>query len=361
MTLPPSVLAALGTIAVALAAAFAPMPARSVERVFSDGLYARLQPLLTPLSNAVPFALFDALIIFVTIVIGVWLVSAFKRPRTRFWRFLLRVGTLASALYLTFLVVWGLNYRREPFRRALEFREERVTPDALVQLGDRAVTELNTMHPQLPPSWPALHELRARLGPSFARARRTVGADWPVELGNPKRSLLNVYFKLTAIEGMVDPIFLEVLVNQDVLPFERPFIVAHEWAHLAGRADESEASFLGWLTCMHGPVWARYSAWISLYGTIMAGLPRDAQRALAAKLDPGPQADLQAMRDRIIRQSAPLARRASGAAYDRFLKANRLREGVKSYDLVVTLMLGVSVEIPTLEEVQSAKLKVESR
>ena len=30
---------------------------------------------------------------------------------------------------------------------------------------------------------------------------------------------------------------------------ERPFVIAHEWAHLAGYADESEANFVAWLTC----------------------------------------------------------------------------------------------------------------
>ena len=33
----------------------------------------------------------------------------------------------------------------------------------------------------------------------------------------------------------------------DLLPFERPFVLAHEWAHLAGHADEAEASAVaGW-------------------------------------------------------------------------------------------------------------------
>lgn len=354
MRIRPSILVSFAIIALAVVLAFAPMRSTWVEWLFSNGLYARLQPSFTRLSNVVPFAIFDALIIFVAIVLFVWFVAACKRPRTHIWRFFLRVGTLAAALYLVFLAVWGFNYRREPLRRTLEFHPERVTPEALAELAGRAVTELNAIYPMLPQAWPDWAELRVGLGPSFERARRRIGPPWPVELGEPKRSLLNLYFKLTAIQGMVDPMFLEVLVNHDVLPFERPFIVAHEWAHLAGRADESEASFLGWVTCLNGPQWARYSAWISLYGTIMAGLPGDTQRALAAKLDLGPRNDLQALRERILRQSLPVARRASGAAYDRFLKANRLREGVKSYDLVVTLILGV--EVP--EEVE--KVKVES-
>jgi hypothetical protein len=39
----------------------------------------------------------------------------------------------------------------------------------------------------------------------------------------------------------------------------------------------------------------------------------------------------------------------SQLTYDRFLKANRLREGVASYGLVVTLLLGTAVEIPSLD------------
>jgi hypothetical protein len=343
MRIRPITLASLATIVVAFALAFVPTRSIWVERLFSEGWYARLQPPLTRFSNIVPFALFDALIIFVASVLFVWFFAVCKRPRTYFSGFLMRVGTLAAVLYLAFLVIWGLNYRREPLRRTLEFHQDRVTPQALEELARRTVIELNAIHPMLAPPWPDWDKLPIHLLQPFERARSRIGARWKVEPANPKRSLLNLYFKLTATEGMVDPVFLEVLVNQNVLPFERPFIVAHEWAHLAGRANESEASFLGWLTCMDGPPWARYSAWISLYGTIMAGLPRSVQRMLAQKLEPGPRRDLEALRERIVRQSLPLARRASGAAYDRFLKANRVPEGVGSYDLVVTLILGLDV------------------
>ena len=67
--------------------------------------------------------------------------------------------------------------------------------------------------------------------------------------GIPKTSLLGLYFRRAAIDGMTDPLFLEVIVNPDVLPMERPFVVAHEWAHLAGYAAEDEANFVAWLTC----------------------------------------------------------------------------------------------------------------
>ena len=44
---------------------------------------------------------------------------------------------------------------------------------------------------------------------------------------------------------MLNPFGLETIVLPDLLPYERPFVVAHEWAHLAGHADEAEASAIG--------------------------------------------------------------------------------------------------------------------
>ena len=129
-------------------------------------------------------------------------------------------------------------------------------------------------------------------------------------------------------------------MNQGLLPVERPFVVAHEWAHLAGFANESEANFMGWLTCLQGSAATRYSAWISLYGTVLSAVPVAERGALTAVLASGPREDLRAIADRIARQSRPVARRVGYAVYDRFLKANRVEAGIESYSEVIRLILG---------------------
>ena len=50
--------------------------------------------------------------------------------------------------------------------------------------------------------------------------------------------------------------------------------VAHEWAHLAGYADEGEANFVGWLVCIDAGDAARYSGWLFLYSEVLSGLDR---------------------------------------------------------------------------------------
>ena len=84
----------------------------------------------------------------------------------------------------------------------------------------------------------------------------------------------------------------------------------------------------------------QYSAWISLYGTIVSALPPGDRDGIVNALQPGPRGDLRAMAERIARQVNPAASRAGYAVYDRFLKANRVRAGIRSYNEVIRLMLG---------------------
>jgi hypothetical protein len=55
--------------------------------------------------------------------------------------------------------------------------------------------------------------------------------------------------------------------------------------------------------------------------------------------DDGPRQDLRAIRERYQR-ATPLVRDAARGAYDSYLKANRVEEGIASYDAVIRLMLG---------------------
>src|SRR5262249_687397 len=160
---------------------------------------------------------------------------------------------------------------------------------------------------------------------------RELGMGWTVVPAHPKRSLLDGYFRRVSVDGMTDPFFLETLASQSLLPFERPFVIAHEWGHLAGYADESEANFLACFTCLRGGPQERYSAWLSLYGTIVAALLPQDRATVVQRLEPGPRQDLIAMVDRVRREVNPTARRAGSAVYDRFLKANRVPAGIRSY------------------------------
>ncbi len=329
----------------ALGAAVAPLAPRTVERWFSAGVYLRLQPVVTGASNRVPVALFDALAVGVGALAVWWLVVAplRARPGRRLRVWLASVGKAAVAaavLYLWFLALWGLNYRRVPMTERLEVRPGPAPAGQVEALARQAVAMVNATHgPAHAQGWGVEPWRNAALRRAFAQTQRLLVDGPPAEPGRLKPTLFGPYFRWTGVDGMVAPFALEVLANPDLLPFERPFVAAHEWAHLAGFADESEANFVGWLTCVRGDAPARYSGWLFLYWQLAGDVRPSVARELAAALEPGPKRDVAAISERLRRGQLPTLRRASWAVYDEYLKANHVEAGVRSYGLVVTLLV----------------------
>lgn len=337
-------------VALAAAAAVVPVSPALVERVFSDGFYPQIQPLLTGLSNRVPFALFDVLVAGAAawwIVRGIRDLSGVRRQSA--WTALLSIASrtvvIAAVAYLAFLLVWGLNYRRPPLTDRLAFEPARVTRTAAVDLAEQSVSQLNMLFAAAHEAgWPAAGESDEVLREAFARTARALGSRWPIRPARPKTTLLDFYFRRAGVAGMTDPYFLETLVASDLLPFERPAVIAHEWSHLAGITDEGEANFVGWVTCMQGAPRDRYSAWLFLYDELAAALPAATVRNIAAALAGGPRADLLAIRARLQRNINPTVAVAGWRVYDSYLKANRVEEGAASYAGVVRLMTGTEFD-----------------
>jgi hypothetical protein len=338
-----------GSALLALGLAAAPFPPEAVERLYTNRVYARLQPGLTGATNLLPIAWLDVLILLsAAALLVVWGRALAPRRRQRRWG---RLGgalastiTLLSLAYVLFLLVWGLNYRRPPASAGLDFDPGRVSERAVERLAERAVAELNRLHPIAHASpWPADRQLPAHMAPWLEAAQQAMGQPWTAVPGAPKPTLLGPYFRAAAIAGMLNPFGLEVLITPDALPFERPAILAHEWGHLAGYAREADAAFFGWLLCMQGDAQAQYSGWLDLLPRALGALPPPARDHVRAGLAAGPREDYAAIRLRLQRVSPRVLRLAWGS-YDRFLKVNRVAEGVASYDRVVVLVAGTRFE-----------------
>jgi hypothetical protein len=123
-----------------------------------------------------------------------------------------------------------------------------------------------------------------------------------------------------------------------LLPYERPFVVAHEWAHLSGHADEAEASAIGWLACMKGDPTTAYSADLYLMMESAAALPAETRQSLMALVDPGVRSDLDAIADR-MKKERPSVQRTASRVYDEYLRANRVADGTASYSRALQLIL----------------------
>jgi uncharacterized protein DUF3810 len=340
----------IGTVVVAVVAAAAPLRADAVERWYSTRLYPLIQQVLTRITNLVPIALLDVLLVTASIVVVVAIARGVRQAwRTRRAAPLLSVlGHLAAAaamVYLLFLGLWGLNYRRVPMSARLALSSQAPAREAVVRLGLQAIAGMNQLHDAAhEQGWPGDARQDTALQSAFASVQRELSDAPPSVPGRLKASMLSPYFRWTSVDGMINPFGLEVLANPDLLPFERAFVAAHEWSHLAGYADESEANFVGWLTCVRADVPAQYSGWLYLYWQVSGEVSSEDRARLNATLAEGPRRDVNAIVERIRRAQWPMLQAAGWAMYDKYLKANRVDEGIRSYGAVVTLILRARFE-----------------
>jgi hypothetical protein len=332
-------------IVVAAGLALAPIRPAWVESWYSTFVYPRIERTLTPLSNSIPFAILDPLLILLVATVLITLVAAIRHtyrgwtvaPLARTFGHLLAT---TAVLYIAFLLLWGLNYRRVRMPDRLVIDRTGPTSEQVVELGFTAVDQMNALYTAAHDDLAADNEWRdAALRSAFEQVQRALANAPEVEPGRLKPSLFGPYFRWAGVDGMVNPFGLEIIANPDLLPFERPFVAAHEWSHLAGYADEAEANFVGWLTCVRASLPQQYSGWFYLYWQISGEVNAEERRRLNASLAEGPRRDLDAVVTRLRRGEIPALQRASWQVYDKYLKANRVEAGVRSYGEVVTLLL----------------------
>lgn len=330
---------------VAGAAAILPRPEAAIERLYGRVWYPAIQATVTGASNRLPIAVFDvALIGALAALLWWWWRALGALWRRRLWapcgHAAVATLTLAAVLYLWFLAAWGVNYARPPLDARLALPAGAPVDAEVTALLDEAVAAVNAGYAGsrtagFEPSRTegdvarALHAVEARHG----RPRPTVP-------GTPKPTLLAPYFRMAGVDGLTAPFALETLLNPDLTAPERPFVLAHEWAHLSGYAPEADANFVAWLITQDAGVspLTAYSGWLFLVSEAARQVPAVTRRASLAALEPGPRQDLAAIAARMASR-VDLVERVGWRVYDSYLRSQGVEDGVRSYSRVIELIV----------------------
>lgn len=329
-----------------VAAIFAtPWPTSMIEFGYTRLVYPRIQQAVTSFSNLTALAIMDVglLLIAVFLLMVVWRLVRAGRERgwgSGLWEAGRRLVRVAALLALAFVLFWGLNYRRVPLEETLRGGVSQPPPvDGLIALARHAAGSAGPLREAALAESSDYTDIAARLEPSFQSGLQRLGLPPMSVAGRPKVShVLTPFFTAAGVTGMLNPVALESIVHPDLLPFERPMVLAHEWAHLAGVADEADASAVAWLACVTGDAALAYSAHFFVVLETASALPPDEWRAIRATLAPGVIEDIAALRKRLLRQE-PVVREAAFNVYDRYLKTNRVDDGVRSYSRVLRVLL----------------------
>ncbi|HTX58632.1 MAG TPA: DUF3810 family protein [Verrucomicrobiae bacterium] len=315
-----------------------------IERAYVNGVYSQWQHVAFSITNPLPWSLGDVAVLAGLAAI-VWRVAAFvrlgraRRTLAALGLAVLDLAAILAVYSLWFELSWGWNYARAPIESRVVFVPENVNRREADLTRARAMFEMNKLAAvaHAHDGEPLDVDLLRR---TWVPAVQRVGDTWVPLSGEPKPTIFNPFMQATGTSGFVNPLTLTVQLASDVLWFERPFDLSHEWSHTAGYAREDEANYLAILTCIRStdPV-VEYSGWFELF----LYLP---PKAKYAKRDFSPLvwADFKAMRERDKHHINAMLAQWSWRTYNAYLKSNRIASGVYNYNEVARLVLGVPLD-----------------
>ncbi len=326
-----------------------------VERFYSESFYRVVAASFAGSLGRMPFSVAELLLGLVLGGAGWWAARVAGRlGRGRGRRRALLLSALvqgwvaAGALYLVFVVLWGLNYRRPPYSVLAGLDAGPATVAELSGVCAKLVDAANRAREGLPED--AAGVTRLPDGRSAALRRAPAGYDEGAGIasvssrpGAPaKPVMVSIALSYLGITGIFSPFTGEANVNMTLPEPDLPFAACHELAHAHGFAREDEANYVGYLACTRHPDGDfRYSGLLaaSIYAmNALARVDRDGHARLEAGRSPGVRRDLAALVAWAERYRGP-AERVSQAVNNAYLKSQGQKEGVRSYGRMVDLLI----------------------
>lgn len=322
----------------------------AVERYYSNGIYPLISAFQRILFGWLPFSVGDL----AYGAAGMWLlvrlvkmIKALRRHEAgrAYWRkAAIRFIRISLAVYVSFNLLWGLNYNRPGVDKQLRLDAYNYTDPDLLELAGKLASKLNELQPQSDAARRKLARKRTLFNGVIESYRR-LEATTPMlayRFPSVKPSIYSYLGNYLGFTGYYNPFSGEAQVNTTVPLFIQPFTSCHEIGHQLGYARESEANFAGFLSARVSPDPSfRYSVYFDLYAYTARYLymaDSNALKKISGQLSPGVKKDFAELRRFYQKYDTPVEK-AIDRLYGEFLRANQQPSGKMSYNEVVGLVI----------------------
>lgn len=315
------------------------------ETIYFNGLYNWLGVALRFASGKVPFAIGD----FLYIVFATWLLWQFyhtfkltKNHNKRGQIVLNKAINMLLTIYLSFKILWGLNYSRPTIAKQLNIGNAKYNPTQLVALGNFFLDTLNHIRAEIEqqqqrPKHYNIQQLQTIATKAYATMEQK-NKIFRYQQPAIKPVLFTHTVTKMGIEGYYNLLSGEANVNMMLPTFVLPFTVCHEMAHQTGIAKEDEANLIGFLTAAHSQdINFRYAAFYAVFRSILWEIRINAPATydgLYKKISVLVLADFNAENKFWQRYNSNMSKYL-GTAFDQLLKLNHQQKGIKSYQDIV--------------------------
>ena len=319
-----------------------------IEKYYSNGLYIYISKFLNMLFGWIPFSVGDILYAILIIVILKNIFSAIKNKKISLKNTLFKIGGFISILFFVFHLNWGLNYFRQPIYKTLNFEIEKYSTNELVDFTKKLIVKINKVHLSITKNDTIVVENsldKDQIKEVSYTVYKKFQQNYPqYSLKNlkAKHSLFSLPLTYMGFAGYLNPITNEAQVNYLIPKNTYPMIVCHELAHQVGIASESEANFTGYLAATNSDdINYNYSGYLmAVRFCLFEIFQNDPEKfeALKIELNKGILKDI-SQSEAFWESYQNWSEQYFKTFYDTFLKANNQKDGMKSYNKVVVLLI----------------------
>lgn len=343
----------LGCVTVFLAAYFLLRQSRPLMNALTRWVTTPFKSLMSHLCSAVDVSVAE--VIYLSLIAGAifYVAGILRRFFTRgsdkwelLGRFVLTAVCFVLTVYAGFCLLWGVNYHTDTFQDRSGIAARQGSPAELRSLTERFAVELAEAADDVPRDEDGV----------FSADRRAILAAAPAVMADafdtfpclrmndvtPKAFVCSRAMTAMDFTGFYFPFTGEANLNMDCPAAFLPSTAIHEMAHQRQIALEQECNFVAVAVCCRSddPVF-RYSGLLMGYVHLAGALYEADQAAyweIASALPEGVRADIRANNAYWDAHHTRFTD-TSQKAYDSFIKSNGDPNGVRSYGMVVDLLL----------------------
>jgi hypothetical protein len=322
----------------------------AVEQYYAHGIYPVTAAIQRFLFGWIPISIGDLLYglagVFLLYKLILLFKKLFRRQLTRqYWlRGLRQFVLIILWIYVSFNLLWGLNYNRKGIAYELGLDVKHYEQEDLLVVMNTLIGRLQALDSTGRAERPSLNRKRTLFNEAVTAydslSQYHTGISYSVRSVKP--SLYSYLGNYLGFTGYYNPWSGEAQVNTTVPLFVRPFTTCHEIGHQLGYAKENEANFAGYLSAKSSANPAfRYSVYFDLYSYSWYYLYR--QDSVLAKqmnlqLPLGVKQDYKELREFWRKHRNPVEV-VIDKLYGQYLKANQQPSGKLSYNEVIAWLI----------------------
>ena len=326
-----------------------------IERVYSNGIYIYLSIFFRSILGWIPFSIGDIIYAYLIFLILRFIIRIFKKNGRSLSSLFFQAFANLSIFYFCFYFFWALNYSRPPITYSLQLEISKSSLstgkydiEKLKLLSDKLIYKIKVLQKEL-----ALNDTLAVVVPYSSKEILNLTSNgyqnlskifnqFRYERVSLKKSMFSLPITYMGFAGYFNPLTGEAQVDYLIPKVSLPMTCSHEVAHQLGIASESEANFIGFLAAnFNSDKYFQYSAILAALRYTLFDIYRydeNLYREYISKLPLGVIKNFKESDEFWEKYQNP-AEPFFKMFYDNYLKMNQQKDGLKSYNQMVELLI----------------------